>query len=104
MVRAKLLQLCPTLCDPIDCSPPGSSVHGVLQARILEWVAMSSSRGSSRPRDGTGVSYVSCINIWFFAISATWEALHNGGGQTVSVSLFFLSLELEVHRAGHQNK
>ena len=40
-----LLQLCPTLCDPLDCSPPGSSVHGVSQARILEWVAISFSRG-----------------------------------------------------------
>ena len=43
----KLLQSCPTLCGPMDCSPPGSSVHGILQARILEWVAISSSRGSS---------------------------------------------------------
>ena len=42
-----------TLCDPGDCSPPGSSVHGILQQRILEWVAISSSRGSSRPRDQT---------------------------------------------------
>ena len=50
-----------SLCDPIDCSLPDSSVHGTLQARILEWVAMSSSRGSSRPRDRTHTSYVSCI-------------------------------------------
>ena len=49
-VRAKSLHSCPTLCDPMDCSPPGSPVYGILQARILEWVAMSS-RGSSRPRD-----------------------------------------------------
>ena len=58
---AKLLQSCLTLCDPMDCSPPGSSVHGILQTRILEWVAMPSSRGSSQPRDLTRVSYVSCI-------------------------------------------
>ena len=45
-VCAKALQSCPTLCDPMDCSLPGSSVHGILQARILEWVAMPSSRGS----------------------------------------------------------
>ena len=45
-----------TLCNPMDCSPPGSSVHGILQARILEWVAISSSRGSSRSRDWTRVS------------------------------------------------
>ena len=51
-----VVQSCPTLCDPVDCSPPGASVHGILQARILEWAAMSSSRGSSRPRDRTCVS------------------------------------------------
>ena len=45
-------------CDPMDCSPPGSSVHGILQAGILEWVAVSYSRGSSRPRDRTCVSCV----------------------------------------------
>ena len=49
------------LCDPLDCTLPGSSVHGILQARILEWVAMPSSRGSSPPRDQTHVSYISCI-------------------------------------------
>ena len=50
-VRAKLLPLYLTMCDPMDCSPPGSSVHGILQERILEWVAMPSSRESSQPRD-----------------------------------------------------
>ena len=55
------LQLCPTLCNPMDCNLPGSSVHGILQAKILEWVAMSSSRGSSQPWDQTLVSYVSCV-------------------------------------------
>ena len=54
--KVSVAQLCPTLCNPMDCSPPGSSVHGILQARILEWVAMPSSRGSSQPRDGTHVS------------------------------------------------
>ena len=57
----KSLQLCLTLCNPMDCSPPGSSVHGILQARTLEWVAMASSKGSCWPRDRTHVSYVSCI-------------------------------------------
>ena len=46
------------LCDPVDCSPPDSSVHGILQARILEWVAISFSRGSSQPRDRTQVSHI----------------------------------------------
>ena len=49
--HAKSLQSCPILCDPTDCSPPGFSVREIVQARILEWVAISSSRGSSRPRD-----------------------------------------------------
>ena len=65
-VCAKLLQSCPTLCDPMDCSPPGSSVHGILQARILERVAMPSSRGSSQPRDGNHLSYISCNGGEFF--------------------------------------
>jgi len=47
----EVAQSCPTLCDPVDCSLPGSSVHGILQARILEWIAISFSRGSSQPRD-----------------------------------------------------
>ena len=50
-------QSCPTLCDLMDCSPPGSSVHGILSARLLEWVARYSSRGSSWPRDLIWVSY-----------------------------------------------
>ena len=60
-MHAKLLHSCPTLCDPMDYSPPGSSVYGILQARILEWVATLSSRGSSWPRDWTVISFVSCI-------------------------------------------
>ena len=60
------LQSCPTLCDPVDWSPPGSSVLGILQARILEWVAMPSSRGSSLPRDRTWVSCVFCCAGRFF--------------------------------------
>ena len=63
-VCAKSLQSCPTLWDPMGCSPPCSSVHGILQVRIREWVAMPSSRGSSPPRDLTHVSYISCIGRW----------------------------------------
>ena len=55
---------CVWLCDPMDYSPPGSSLHGYPQARILEWVAVPSSRGSSRPGNRTWVSYVSCIGRW----------------------------------------
>ena len=56
--ESEVAQSCLTLCDPVDCSPPGSSVHGILQARILEWVVISFSRGSSRPRDRTRVSRI----------------------------------------------
>ena len=52
------VQSCLTLCDPMDCSLPGSSVHGILPARVLEWVAISFSRGSSQPRDRTQVSHI----------------------------------------------
>ena len=58
---AKSLQSCPTFWDPMDCSPQGSSIHGILQARILESVAMPSSRGSSQSRVRNHVSYVPCI-------------------------------------------
>ena len=63
--ESEVPQSCPTLCDPMDCSPPSSSVHGILQARILEWVAISFSRGSSRPRDRTQVSFIAgrCFNL-----------------------------------------
>ena len=73
-VCAKLLQSCPMLGDPMHCSPPGSSAHGILQARILEWAAMPSSRGSSQPRNWTHVSYVSCIAGRFFNTNTAWEA------------------------------
>ena len=63
---SEVAQLCPTLCDPVFCSPPGSSIHGILQAIILEWVAISFSRGSSRTRDRTQVSRIvgRCFNLW----------------------------------------
>ena len=63
-------QLCPTLWDPVDCSPPGSSVHEILQVRILEWDVIPFSRGSSQPRDRTQVS---CIAGRFFTVWATRE-------------------------------
>ena len=67
--------LCPAVCDPMDWGLPGFSVHGIFQARILEWVAMSSSRGSSQPRDRTRVSHVSCIGRWILYPCVTWEAV-----------------------------
>ena len=67
-VKVLVTQSCPTLCDPMDCSPPGSSVRGILQARILDRVAMPSSRGSSPPRDW---AQVACTAGRFFTIWAT---------------------------------
>ena len=76
---AKLLQSCLTLCDFVDCSPPGSSVHGIPQARKLKWVAISSSRGSSSgDLPDPGIKPVSLMSPalagGFFTTSATWEA------------------------------
>ena len=65
---AKSLQQCPTLCDPMDCSPPGSSVHGILHA-------MPSSRGSSQPRGQTHVSYVPCMFLLYNAVKQLWTSL-----------------------------
>ena len=70
-VKVLVAQSCLTLCNPKDCSPPGSYVHGILQARILEWVAVSFSRGSSWPRDQT---WVSCTAGRFFTTWAPREA------------------------------
>ena len=64
----RVCSACLTLCDPVDCSPPGSSVHGILQATALEWVAVHFSRGSSWPRDRTQVS---CIAGGFFLAAET---------------------------------
>ena len=65
-IYSKVAQSCPSLCNPVDCSPPGSSIHGILQARILEWVAISFSKGSSPPRDWTQVSCTAGrrFNLW----------------------------------------
>ena len=92
-VLCLVAQLCPTLCDPMDCSLQGSSVHGIFQARILEWVAVPSFRGSSQPRDQTQVS---CIAGGFFTIWATREILSFDSPQTESKSLsisWFLQTE-----------
>ena len=88
-----MAQSCLTLCDPTDGRLPGSSVHGILQAKILKWVAISFSRESSQPRDQTLVScfasHFSCIGGRFFTIWATGKSL-----QAIVVSLFKLWLWL----------
>ena len=72
MKWSEVAQLCQTLCDPMDSSLPGSTVHGIFQARILEWAAISFSRGSSQPRDRTPVS---CIADRRFTV---WAMLQDG--------------------------
>ena len=64
MCACSVIQSCLTLCDPMDINPAGSSVHGIIQARILEWVAMPSFRGSSQPKDQTHISCISCTDRW----------------------------------------
>ena len=69
--ESEVTQSCLTLCIPMDCSPPGSSLHGIFQARVLEWIAISFSKGSSWTRDRT---WVSCIAGWCFTSWATRES------------------------------
>ena len=82
-MRAKSLQLCSTLCDPMDCSLPGSSVHGLLQAGMLEWVAMPSYRGTFQPRDRIHVFCSYCIAGGFFTAKPPGKCM------CVCVLLFF---------------
>ena len=76
-MHPKSFQSCPTLHDFMHYSPPGSSVHGLLPARILEWVVMLSSRGSSQPRDQPCIFYVSCIGRWIPGSSWGKESAYN---------------------------
>ena len=91
-VHAKLLQSSLTLFDPMDCSPPGSSVHGILQARILEWVAMPSSRGSSQPRNQNFISCDSCIAGGFFTTEPPGKPI-----SSVQLSCSVMSDSLQPH-------
>ena len=81
------LQLGLTLAHPMDCSPPGSSLHRIFQVIILEWIAMLSSRGSSPPRDRTRASSVSCVGRWVL-----YHYCHLGsrGGKTIALTIQML--------------
>ena len=77
--ESEVVQLCPTLCSPMDCSLPGSSLHGIFQARVLEWVAISFSRGPSRPTDRTLVSHIVgrrfyCLRLIRVKSARPWSA------------------------------
>ena len=94
-------QSCLTLCGPVDCSPPGSSVHGILQAGILEWVAYPFSRGFSWPRDW---SWVSCIAGGFFTIWAIREVLAELHPISVSrMEVDYTTQGLAIRRAGEDS-
>ena len=92
--RVKWLQLCPALCDIMDHSPPGSSVHGILKTRILKWVATSFSRWSSQSKDVTWVSKISCIGSQVLChqghLGKTMH-IHNCVWLTLWLSFFILS-------------
>ena len=85
---SEVAQSCLTLCDPVDCNPPGSSAHGILQARVLEWVAISFCRGSSWSRDQTQVSRIAgrCFNVWATreAQAFSFVSIYFGAGFTFS--------------------
>ena len=117
-MHARLLQLCLTLCHALDHSLPGSSVRGILQARILEWVVMPSSRGPSQPRDQTHISNVFCIGMqvlyhWASLVaqlvknlpamqetwvqSLSWDPLDVGKGYPLQHFLLENSIDCIVH-------
>ena len=102
VLPAKSFQLCPTLCDPMDCSPPGSSVHRISQARILEWVAISSSRGASRPR-ALSQSLVShaLSGGFFLPLGSPGKTLWScgGGGLVAKSCLTLATLWTVAHQA-----
>ena len=103
---AKSLQSCLTLCDPMECSPPGSSVHGVLQARILEWVAMPPSRRSSWRGDWTCFSFVSCFGRQFLPLVPPGEKEMATHSSILAYRILWTEepgglLSIGSHRVGH---
>ena len=101
--RTKKLQSCPTLCNTMDCSLPGFSVHGIFQATKLEWVAFPFSRGSSRPRDRTRVSHIAgrCFTVW-----STREAWRKNEGfpQLKNTDFVIASINMEGLLPHHKGK
>ena len=95
-----VIQSCPTLYDSMDCSPPGSSVHRTLQARILEWVAIPFSRGSSPPRDQTWVSRIA--GRFLCCLSQMWNACGSNPRSHGILMLFRLRHHRPVNSSGEQ--
>ena len=104
--ESEVAQWCPILCNPMDCSLPGSSVHGIFQARVLEWVAISFSRGSSRPRVWTPVSCIAggCFTIWATREAPVGkESAYNAGDNGDAVRSLEWEDPLEEHRATYSS-
>ena len=93
-VKVLVTYSCPTLCNTMDSSPPSSSVHGILQARIMEWLAIPFSRGSSQPRDWTQVS---CITGRFFTIWATWKSLNYTHTHTHTHTHIYIHIHIYIY-------
>ena len=93
--RQRFAQSCLTLCDPTDCSLPGSSVHGVLQARVLEWVVIPFSRGSSRPRAQTWFSHVQADSLAYLSFPHFCFLTYNIGMLTFTKFFFFVKIDVK---------
>ena len=105
--ESEAAQRCPALCDPMDCSPLGSSVHGILQVRILDWVAIPFSTGSSQPRHWTSIS---CTGGKLFTFWATREYIYIfffrffsiiGYYKILNISVWLTSLSVIISRSIH---
>ena len=92
--ESEVAQSCPTLCNPVDCSLPGFSIHGILQARILEWVAISFSKESSRPREQTQVSRIPGrrFNLWATRSNETYLMANFGDFSICIFNIITLAL------------
>ena len=94
---SQLLLSCLALCDPLDCSSPGSSVHGILQGRILKGVALPSCKGSSLPRDHTHISCLSCTAGRLFTTESPGKPIYMHGAQITSKT-FHLAIRFGLER------
>ena len=97
--HCEVTQLCLTLCDPMDCSPPGSSIHGIFYARVLEWVSISFSRGSSQAKDQTWVSHIAGRRFTFWATKESQPDIQFSSVQSLSRVWLFATPCITAHQA-----
>ena len=106
-MKVLVTQSCPALCDAMDCSLPGSSVHGIFQARILEWVAIWFSKGSSWPRVQTHISHIACIGrqilyCWDTGEALTWSVDRLNSPRVLNLETLWLQEWPQQRGAGGQ--